>query len=82
MDTGKKYKLATIIFAILYFTSEPTISDVYEDVEENVDVCQKKITDWETKYANEADSEEKTAALDAILEDCVDELADSNEQLQ
>jgi hypothetical protein len=90
MTEVNKYKylslvlgIIALLFAFLYFNQpDPTVGEVYENVETTVSDCSAEITQWQMDYKDTASSTEKQEALDAILENCQTDLEKSNTVLE
>jgi cell shape-determining protein MreC len=75
--------IAALFFAFLYLMQpEPTVSDVYENVESNLAGCSEEISEWQEEYATATSSDEKQEALDEILENCQEDLEESSAVLE
>jgi|CXWK01.1.fsa_nt_gi hypothetical protein len=77
------FAITTIVFAVLYFTKETSISENYGDISQNAVDCRDGLENWQRKYGGATTATEAARQdLQNVLKSCANLFEDSQQVVE
>ena len=91
MTNEKKYQYLSIglgvlalVFAVLYFTKDTSVSDIISSVDSDLENCKQRIEQWQQEHITQDTqevSQEDKEELNSLLEQCTNTIQQNQNRL-